>query len=517
MRAVIYCRVSTADQVQNLSLSTQEEACRAYCAKVGYIVDRVFVDPGESAKTTQRPAFLQLLGYTRANKGRVRAVVVYALTRFSRNTTDHHAIAALLRGQGIVLRSVTEAIDESPQGKLMESILAGFAQFDNDVKSERTRAGMKAAASRGRWMWFAPIGYLNSSDRLKPSLIPDPDTAGAVRLVFASAAGGVTGRELLAVAHAQGLRSRHGHRLASSQLHAMLRNPVYTGVLRSVNLGIDTQGDFEAIVDEPLFAQVQARLTKPMTTAQRSRGRFVDHPDFPLRRFIRCGVCERPMTGSWSTGRGGKRYAHYHCVRGCNRVARETLHETFLTLLDALRPTEAAWRWLSIKILELWRGHHADAAREEGARRAAVGRLQQELERVDHLFIERAVIDEATYLRERERIRERLLLAKMQLSEAQITETELEGLVTFADYALRHASALWSMATSVEQQIRVQWTMFPTGVRWNGAAFLEPLNCLQHYQLAGSTEGTSDWLPDRPLTWHHISAFLRHFAVLRAA
>jgi DNA invertase Pin-like site-specific DNA recombinase len=42
------------------------------------------------------------------------------------------------------LRSATEPIDDTSTGKLMEGVLAAFAQFDNDVRSDRTRAGMKA-------------------------------------------------------------------------------------------------------------------------------------------------------------------------------------------------------------------------------------------------------------------------------------------------------------------------------------------------------------------------------------
>src|SRR5689334_1126684 len=59
IRAVIYCRVSTKEQTQNLSLPTQERACRAYCDQNGFVADRVFVDAGESAKTTERPEFQQ--------------------------------------------------------------------------------------------------------------------------------------------------------------------------------------------------------------------------------------------------------------------------------------------------------------------------------------------------------------------------------------------------------------------------------------------------------------------------
>ena len=54
MRAVIYCRVSTKEQAQNLSLPTQLRACRDYCEREGYEVAKVFIDAGESAKTIDR-------------------------------------------------------------------------------------------------------------------------------------------------------------------------------------------------------------------------------------------------------------------------------------------------------------------------------------------------------------------------------------------------------------------------------------------------------------------------------
>jgi hypothetical protein len=38
----------------------------------------------------------------------------------------------------------------TPHRQLMEAVLAAFAQFDNDVRSERIRVGMKAALELGR-------------------------------------------------------------------------------------------------------------------------------------------------------------------------------------------------------------------------------------------------------------------------------------------------------------------------------------------------------------------------------
>ena len=63
---------------------------------------------------------------------------------------DHFALRSLLQSLGISLRSATEPIDDTSTGKLMEGVLAAFAQFDNDCRSDRTRAGMKAALELGR-------------------------------------------------------------------------------------------------------------------------------------------------------------------------------------------------------------------------------------------------------------------------------------------------------------------------------------------------------------------------------
>ena len=68
MKAVIYCRVSTKEQVKNLSLSTQLRACREYCEREGYEVAREFTDAGESAKTVDRLEFQNLLEFCRIHK-----------------------------------------------------------------------------------------------------------------------------------------------------------------------------------------------------------------------------------------------------------------------------------------------------------------------------------------------------------------------------------------------------------------------------------------------------------------
>ncbi len=59
--AVLYCRVSTKEQTQNLSLPTQLKACSEYCERNGYAIGETFIEEGESAKTADRPELKRLL------------------------------------------------------------------------------------------------------------------------------------------------------------------------------------------------------------------------------------------------------------------------------------------------------------------------------------------------------------------------------------------------------------------------------------------------------------------------
>ena len=172
--AVIYIRVSTKEQTENLSLPTQLRACEEYCRREGYEVLERFREEGESAKTADR---LNCRGCSRS-AGRTRARFISSLSSTSRgsrakNTTTSRS-AHYLQSLGISLRSATEPIDDTSTGKLMEGVLAAFAQFDNDVRSDRTRAGMKAALELGRWVFLAPIGYINAPRATGKSLHARP-------------------------------------------------------------------------------------------------------------------------------------------------------------------------------------------------------------------------------------------------------------------------------------------------------------------------------------------------------
>ncbi len=123
--AVIYVRVSTKEQTENLSLPSQLKACEEYCERQGFHVLARFREEGENAKTADRTELQKLLQFCRKNKSTVQFVVVFDVTRFAREKYDHFALRAHLKSLGISLRSATEPIDDTSTGKLMEGVRYG--------------------------------------------------------------------------------------------------------------------------------------------------------------------------------------------------------------------------------------------------------------------------------------------------------------------------------------------------------------------------------------------------------
>ena len=478
--AVIYGRVSTKEQVENNSLPTQLRDCREHCARNGYEVVREFVDDGVSAKTLNRPQLKKLLTFCRQSKKRVSRVVVYKVDRLARHKHGHAVIRALLAGLGIELRSVMEPIDDTSSGQLLEGILAAFAQFDNDQKGERSKAGMTTSLRNGRWTFKGPRGYTNAGNRAAPSLIPDPEIAPLIRLAFQRIEGGATRREALAEVTAVGLRGSRGRRLSNQSFIAILKNPVYCGRIEVPSLKVSVVGDWEPLVTERTFRAVQARLN-----GRERLTRHRNHPDFPLRRFVRCGRCRTPLTGSWSRGRGGK-YAYYRC-RQCGSVSArvEAMEKTFTAFLERLQPDSANMRLFREIVLDAWKGRNAQARQVRSRLEQRLSTLQDRLDQLDATFIYRQAIDRLSYDRQKDLLREEKAVVELEWQDARLEELDVEAILSFAENALTNVVQLWKRA-SLDQKLRLQWALFPKGVDFDGEEFGTSLTCLAFNRMEGS-------------------------------
>lgn len=502
MRAVVYARVSSADQVENYSLGTQEAGCRAYCERQGWEVVRTFVERGESAKTAQRTEFQAMLAYCRQHKGRVQYVVVYNLSRFARNQYDHHAVRALLHSLGITLRSVTEPTDDGVTGQLMEGILAAFHEFDNELRRERAVTGMRAAIRAGKWCWHPPFGYLGEAGALKP----DPDRAHLITEAFRLLADGHSASEARRVVAAKGMK------LARSDFFKLIRRQVYAGWIDVPSWGLRVRGQHPPLVDQETWDRAQLAL--------RGRGGklyLLDNPDFPLRRFVTCGSCGKPYTGGWSKSRQGKRYGYYRCVNTKCRVpnvAKAALEERFADLLREVKPSARYLAALRAVVLDTLNQQQGEARAQLQAARRDVDTAEKRRERLVEAYIYDQAVTRDVYEAQLDKINQELALARCRLSEAQIEEVDAEGILGFAEHLATHAERLW-LEFDAEQKRRFQRFAFPAGLRFEAGGFLNPqpsllFQGLPAVEVAKEGNGRPEWTGFEPLP------FLRHLGKLRA-
>lgn len=314
-KAILYLRVSTEEQVDNFSLGTQEEICNKEAEKRHLKVDKIFKEEGKSAKSIAgRPILIKLLEYCRKNKKKIDSVIVYRIDRISRATADYLAIRQKLTQCGINVISATEPTGDSPTEKLVETILAGFAQLDNDIRSERSKNGMYARFKSGLTSSPPPFGYI----RVNGFVYKDEASFDKIRKAWdLMATGTKTIREIADIMSKWGLKKvKDGKKIKITYkfVHRIFRSIFYTGILSSPTYQEEVQGQHIPMVTMEAFLKVREIIDgKSLNKINAAKKNKYDE-DFPLRKLIKCGKCKWNLTASWS--KGGK-YPYYYCIAGC--------------------------------------------------------------------------------------------------------------------------------------------------------------------------------------------------------
>lgn len=337
---VIYVRVSSKEQILGFSLDNQEKICREFSKRTGHEVLEIFREEGESAKTADRTQLQKLLRYCDTNRKKIGRVVVYKVDRFSRAVADYLALKAHLNRLGITLVSATESFENTPAGKLSETMLSAFAQFDNDVRSQRTAEGMKARALKGLWPGIAPWGYVNTKDAAGGKIIaPHPERAPVVKMLFEKyLTKKYTFKELANMANKAGQKSRHGLKMTKQLVAKIIRNPIYSGRVVIAKFEVNVEGSHQAIVSVEVFDEANS---SKRGNAKRKMPRNRDSPDYPLRG-IKCSGCGRNMSGGRTRSKTGKYHQYYSCPNGdCPKrrsIKKIDLEADFTNFLTELTP-----------------------------------------------------------------------------------------------------------------------------------------------------------------------------------
>jgi site-specific DNA recombinase len=329
-RVVLYARVSTAEQAEkDLSLPAQLRSLQRHARERGWEVVCEYVEPGASGRDENRPAFRRMMQDVLAPSAGVDAILVVHTSRFMRDAAKSIVHKQALARRGVRVISTNQETSDDPSGRLMETIYAGFDQYESDMNGYRTTAAMHENAKRGFVNGSkAPFGYraelvTSGAGPKRRKLFPDAQEAVVAVEVFGLYVGLGGAKTVARELNKRGLRFRNGRlwtkdfvlrvieETASIGTYYWGKSDNRTGKLRDRSEWIAIP--VEPIVDRGLFDAAQR--IREERDPKRNPGRTGSSP-LLLAGLLRCGHCD----GSYVLETSGKldpngepTYRYYNC------------------------------------------------------------------------------------------------------------------------------------------------------------------------------------------------------------
>ena len=258
MKAAPYTRVSTAEQAkEGYSLAAQEKLLRDYCRLKKLEIYDVYSDEGISAKDiAQRPGLMRLMNDARERKFEI--VLVWKLTRFSRNLKDLLNLCDELESYGIYLHSYSESFDgKTPTGRLMRGVIGLMAQFEREVLSENVRLGLDERASRGLRTCTNVLGYDVTRGG---GICVNQQEAEIVRFIWQSYIERKCMLEVAALCREKGYRGKRGRSIRAQSVFIILTRFLYAGYYSWHGQPIKATDGLVPLVTAKEYNRVQALL-----------------------------------------------------------------------------------------------------------------------------------------------------------------------------------------------------------------------------------------------------------------
>ncbi len=335
----IYTRKSTDDKDRQVrSIPDQLAELHELAKKEQLEIVDVFVEK-QTAKIPGRPVFGEMI--SRMEAGEASGILAWHPDRLARNSVDGGKIIYLV-DTGIILemKFPTFWFDPTPQGKFMLSIAFSQSKYYVDNLSENIKRGHRNKLKDGIWPRNAPLGYLN--DKVNKVIIPDPERSQYIVKAFeAYASGKYTLRQIRDLITELGFRSQKEQELSISNIHDILRNPIFCGLLRYG--GEIYEGKHKPIITKKLFDSVQ----EVMSRKSKPKGKGLK--EYLYRGFFRCGEC-----GCFITTETQKGYNYLRCTKRKNPCLQKYVREELITsqIAESIKKVSLPLDWANWMIEE---------------------------------------------------------------------------------------------------------------------------------------------------------------------
>ena len=393
-KAVIYARVSSQKQVKKGDgLGSQETRCREYASHRNYEIVEVFRDEGISGSLINRPSMQDMLRFLKQHKKKQEHIVIIDdISRLARDLEAHIQLRTAIGDAGGKLESPSIEFGEDSDSKLVENLLASVSQHHRQKNTEQVKNRMRARVLNGYWVFYPPIGYryerVNGHGKL---LVRDEPTASIVEQALN---GFATGRfeSIAEVKRFLENFPEYPHYkdgdVHYQRVDDLLRRVLYTGHMDVPQWGISLHpAKHEPLISFEDWKKIQEKLNSSAKAPMKANIK----DDFPLRGFVTCGCCSKPLTSCWTKGRNTK-YPYYLCSnKGCDEygksIKRETMEAEFLEIIKSLKPSPKLF-YLALDIFDgLWKDRQEQAKGQTKAIKQQLGVIDRKVEQ----FLDRVV------------------------------------------------------------------------------------------------------------------------------
>lgn len=379
-RAAVYCRVSSQEQSDGISLTMQEQRCTDWISSHAWELADTYSDI-ETGRHAERPQLKRL----RQRLSQYDALVAWRLDRVTRSLSDLCELLADCRKARVSFVSVTEGFDVSqPFGVAIASILGALAQLESANIGQRVQAGKAALVAHGHVPWKPLYGYrrlptgARATTRQNGRVVVDEAEAQVIREIFTARSKSEPYADIAERLNGAG-HLRRGEEWTRTKLSAVVHQRSYIGFYergKTVHAGdeIVRVPRAEWVVVPGLLPPIVSREEWHMAHGEAYKGR---RPTVAAlyRRLLHC-VCGARFYVHSRRRRGGDGYiVDYRCAArqrgGDCRAVQLTEADLIAAFARALRRAERnGTLWVEPPTAD-----EAEAAVEEAT--ATVARAQE--------------------------------------------------------------------------------------------------------------------------------------------
>ena len=482
-KAVIYLRTSSDKQIDNTSIPTQEAKCREYCEREGLEIFDIQKREATSANGEKDNRVKELIRYCLKNKGKFEVLVVHKLDRFARDIYQHTFLRHELQRMGIVLRSTSERVDETAQGKFLETVLAGVNQLDNDVKKERVKLSLRRRIEEGLWPFAPPVGYRRPKvEGVRLSVCEwDPQCSREIiRLFELYSSGAYSFASLATLMNKKHLINSRRRIMKCGKQHILkiLTNQFYIGIIKVKDYPICV-GKHKSLISPSLWQKCQDVLNKKSNNA--THYRMHENPAFPLRRFTLCGFCQHPLTACFSKGKMGTQYPHYYCynkncVKNGKMVRQYDFHKEFSEYLTVTKPKEELLPLFKEVFIARYSERVKDFKGDDLRKEQECERLNKEKREVAIKGVQ-GIFPDLTVKEMLSDYEQKIIIAQNDMKETSHKELNLKPLLNKGFELIRTLEVGWQEALP-ERKPKLQKIIFPEGLSYQYKGFSNSRLCL---------------------------------------